>query len=145
MTRTGAAPALIVVDYLQAMVKRAATGADAPDVRERIDRFTPELRAIGEEYGAAVLAISSQNRSGYKDGGLAAMKESGDIEYNSDAVLTLSKLDDKELKARGYDDITHDPRTTPLKLVIEKNRGGMTGRPIPLLLDGDHCMVEEDR
>jgi replicative DNA helicase len=143
LTRTGAAPALIVVDYLQAMVKRAATGADASDVRERIDRFAPELRAIGEEYGAAVLAISSQNRSGYKDGGMAAMKESGDLEYNSDAVLTLSRLDDKELKARGYD-ITHDPRTTPLKLVVEKNRSGLTGRPIPLLLDGDHCMVEEE-
>jgi len=144
MTRTGSAPALIVVDYLQAMVKRTAIGAEASDVRERIDRFTPELRAIGEQYGCAILAISSQNRAGYAGGGMAAMKESGDIEYNSDAVLTLSKLDDRELKARGYD-ITHDPRTTPLKLVVEKNRQGMTGRPIALLLDGDHCMVEEDR
>jgi len=144
MTRTGAAPALIVVDYLQAMVKRQATGAQASDVRERIDRFTPELRAIGEQYECAVLAISSQNRAGYAGGGMAAMKESGDIEYNSDAVLTLSKLDDKEIKERAYD-ITQDPRTIPLKLVVEKNRQGMTGRPIALLLDGDHCMVEEDR
>jgi replicative DNA helicase len=144
MTRTGAAPALIVVDYLQAMVKRQATGAQASDVRERIDRFTPELRAIGEQYECAVLAISSQNRAGYVGGGMAAMKESGDIEYNSDAVLTLSKLDDKEIKERAYD-ITQDPRTIPLKLVVEKNRQGMTGRPIALLLDGDHCMVEEDR
>lgn len=143
MARAGAAPALIVVDYVQAMVKRTASGAEASDVRERIDRFTPELRAIGEEYGCAVLGISSQNRSGYKDGGMAAMKESGDIEYNSDAVLTLSRLDDKELKARGYD-ITHDPRTTPLKLVVEKNRQGLTGCPIPLLLHGDLCMVEEE-
>ncbi len=144
MTRTGAAPALIVVDYLQAMVKRQATGTQASDVRERIDRFTPELRAIGEQYECAVLAISSQNRAGYAGGGMAAMKESGDIEYNSDAVLTLSKLDDKEIKERAYD-ITQDPRTIPLKLVVEKNRQGMTGRPIALLLDGDHCMVEEDR
>ncbi len=143
MTRSGTAPALIVVDYLQAMVKRTAIGAEASDVRERIDRFTPELRAIGEQYGCAILAISSQNRAGYAGGGMAAMKESGDIEYNSDAVLTLSKLDDRELKARGYD-ITHDPRTTPLKLVVEKNRQGMTGRPIPLLLNGDLCMVEEE-
>lgn len=143
MTRTGTAPALIVVDYLQAWVKRMATGAEVSDLRAQLDRFTPELRALGEQYGCAILAISSQNRAGYKDGGMGAMKESGDLEYNSDAVLTLSKLDDKELKARGYD-ITYDPRTTPLKLVVEKNRQGMTGRPIPLVLDGDHCMVEEE-
>jgi len=145
MTRTGAAPALIVLDYMQAWVKRQATGTEASDVRERIDRFTPELRMIGEQYGCAILAISSQNRAGYVAGGMAAMKESGDIEYNSDAVLTLARLDDKELKARGYGDITHDPRTTPLKLVVEKNRSGLTGRPIPLLLDGDHCVVQEDQ
>ncbi len=140
MTRTGTAPALIVVDYLQAMVKRRATGAEVSDVRERIDRFTPELRAIGEQYGCAILAISSQNRGAYKNGGMEGLKESGDLEYNADAILTLAKADDKD---KGVDP-TRDPRKIALKLTVEKNRQGMVGRPISLLLDGDYCMVEEE-
>ncbi len=138
--RTGAAPALIVVDYLQAWVKRAATGAEASDVRERIDRFAPQLREIGEQYGCAVLAISAQNRGAYKNGGMEGLKESGDLEYNADAILTLCKDDDK----KRLDDLTRDPRTIPLKLTVDKNRQGMTGTPIKLLLDGDYCMVEEE-
>lgn len=143
MMRAGAAPALIVVDYLQAFTKRMGTGTETADLRERVDRFTPRLRALGEKYGSAILAISSQNRAGYVAGGMSAMKESGDIEYNADAVLTLSKIDKEELKA-WQSDLTHDPSTTPLKLMVDKNRQGMTGKPIKLLLYGDLCMVEEE-
>jgi len=138
--RTGGAPALIVVDYLQAWVKRAATGAESSDVRERIDRFAPQLRAIGEQYGCAILAISAQNRGAYKNGGMEGLKESGDLEYNADAIMTLGKADEKD----NAFDITRDPRKTTLKLTVEKNRQGLTGRPITLLLDGDYCMVEEE-
>jgi len=143
MMRAGAAPALIVIDYLQAFTKRMGNGTETADLRERVDRFTPRLRALGEKYGSAILAISSQNRAGYVAGGMAAMKESGDIEYNADAVLTLSKLDKEELKT-WQSDLTHDPGTTPLKLMVDKNRQGMTGKPIKLLLYGDLCMVEEE-
>jgi len=143
MMRAGAAPALIVIDYLQAFTKRMGTGAETADLRERVDHFTPRLRALGEKYGSAVLAISSQNRAGYNVGGMAAMKESGDIEYNADAVLTLSKLNGEELKT-WQSDLTHDPGTTPTKLTVDKNRQGMTGKPIKLLLYGDLCMVEEE-
>ncbi len=150
MTRTGTAPALIVLDYLQAFAKRAVTSAEASDLRERIDRFTPELRAIGEQYGCAVLAISSQNRAGYAVGGMAALKESGDIEYGADVIMTLCKVDEEDI-GRGQRKgvpvnyaTMRDPRLTPLKLVIEKNRQGLTGRPISLLLHGDLCMVEEE-
>ncbi len=144
MTRTGSAPQLLVVDYLQALVKRGATGGETSDLRERIDRFTPELRALGAQYGCAVLAISSQNRAGYEKGGMSAMKESGDVEYGADVIMTLAQLTPDELKARNYD-ITHDTRNTPLKLTVDKNRSGLTGRPIPLLLYGDTCKIEEDR
>jgi len=140
MTRTGSAPALIVVDYLQALVKRMAISAEMSDVRERIDRFTPELRAIGEQYGCAVLAVSSQNRGAYKNGGMEGLKESGDLEYNADVIMTLCKVDEKD---KAFD-ITRDPRKIPLKLVVEKNRQGLTGTPIKLNLDGDYCMVEEE-
>ncbi len=138
--RTGAAPALIVVDYLQAWVKRMSIGADTSDVRERIDRFTPQLREIGERYGSAVLAISAQNRAAYKNGGIDGLKESGDLEYNADAIMTLAKLDEKD---KSFD-ITRDPRLIPLKLVVEKNRQGVSGSVTKLLFDADYCMVEEE-
>ena len=35
-----------------------------------------------------MLAISSQNRAGQQNGGMASLKESGDLEYNADVVLT---------------------------------------------------------
>lgn len=133
--RAGAAPALVVVDYLQAFVKRAARGADAADVRERIDRWTPELRRLGEHYGCAMLAISSQNRAGYKDGGMSALKESGDIEYNADVTLSLVRPEKPAVPA--------PPGQTVLELRVDKNRSGLTGRPLSLLLHGDLCRVEE--
>jgi len=141
MEYTSVPPTLIVVDYLQAWVKRMAGRAgDGADVRERIDRFTPELRALGERYGCAVLAISAQNRANYINGGMAAMKESGDLEYNADAIMTLSKVDEKD---KAFD-ITRDPRLIPLKLTVDKNRQGIAGSHIKLLFDADYCMVEEE-
>jgi len=138
MERSGYAPAVIVIDYLQAWVKRMATGAETSDVRERMDRFTPALRALGEEYGCAVVAISSQNRANYKDGGMAAMKESGDIEYNADATMTLARATDKDFTVP----IGH--AATPLLLKVEKNRQGLTGgEGSKLLLYGDQCRIEE--
>jgi replicative DNA helicase len=86
--QAGSVPALVVLDYLQAAVKRGTSRTDAGDVRERIDRFTPELRALAERRQCAVLAIASQNRSGYANGGQASLKESGDLEYNADVVIT---------------------------------------------------------
>jgi len=140
MARSGSAPAVVVIDYLQAWVKRTGGAGEGADLRERIDRFTPHLRAIGEEYGTAILAISSQNRGGQAQGGMSALKESGDLEYTADVVMTLTRVDEKDTAS----DSTRDPRTTPLKLTIDKNRSGMTGRPIPLVLDGDYCTVEEE-
>jgi len=135
--QAGRSPALLVIDYLQAFAKRGAAHADAADVRERIDRLTPALRALGEQHSCAILAISSQNRAGYAGGGMTSMKESGDVEYNGDVVMTLGRVDDR----------TGVPRTdglTPLRLCVEKNRQGMTGKPLPLLLHGDRCMIEEE-
>ncbi len=132
--RAGAAPSLVVVDYLQAYVKRSARGADPADVRERLDRLTPELRLMGEVYGCAVLAISSQNRAGYASGGMAAMKESGDIEYGADVTLSLSRPEKPPMTAPGL---------TALELRVDKNRHGMTGQPIKLVLNGDRCTITE--
>lgn len=134
--QAGQPPALVVIDYLQAWVKRAATLTAEVGVREQIDRFTPALRAIGERYGCAVLTISSQNRAGYTAGGMGALKESGDIEYNADVTLTLQK--------REVPPGTPPSVNTPIELAVNKNRQGMCGRPVKLTLRGDWCMIDEE-
>lgn len=137
MEQAGRAPALVVVDYLQAWVKRLVGPAAAEDgVREHLDQFTPAMRTLGERYGTAVMAISSQNRAGYNAGGMSALKESGNIEYDSDVVMTLQR---KELPAG-----TPPGVTLPIELTVNKNRQGMCGRPIALTLRGDWCMIDED-
>lgn len=134
--QAGQPPALVVIDYLQAWVKRAATLTEEIGVREQIDRFTPALRVIGERYGCAVLTISSQNRAGYNAGGMGALKESGDIEYNADVTMTLQK---RELPAGIAPSVN-----TPIELAVNKNRQGMCGRPIKLTLRGDWCTIDEE-
>jgi len=135
--QAGQPPALIVVDYLQAWVKRASGPASLEDgVRRHINQFTPALRALGERYGTAVLAISSQNRANYEEGGMSALKESGDIEYDADVVMTLQPCK-----------VEKDAPLSPNKrveIIINKNRQGLSGRPIKLLLRGDHCTLEEE-
>jgi len=135
--RAGRPPALIVVDYLQAWVKRLVGPASAEDgVREHLDQFTPAMRALGERYGAAVLAISSQNRAGYNAGGMSALKESGNIEYDSDVVMTLQR---RELPPGTVPGLN-----TPIELAVNKNRQGLCGRPIKLILRGDYCTILEE-
>jgi replicative DNA helicase len=142
--RAGRGVTLVVIDYLQAWVKRSATAGESADVRERIDRFAPALRSIGELYGCAVLAISSQNRAGYNPGsspsaekGMSALKESGDIEYTCDALMTLQRVQEKDAPT-----LIGRPGT-PLRLSVDKNRQGLTGKPIHLILHGDRCRLAE--
>lgn len=144
---TGRSIALVIVDYLQAWVKRSAAAGETADVRERIDRFAPALRALGEQFGCAVIAISSQNRAGYTPGsspsaekGMSSLKESGDIEYTCDALLTLARVPEDaatKLQRPGL------MQGTLLRLSVDKNRQGLTGRPIQLTLHGDRCRVVE--
>ncbi len=139
--KAGEPPALIVIDYLQAWVKRAA-GPDA-DLRSHIDRFTPALRALGERHGCAVLAISSQNRAGYQSGGMASLKESGDIEYSSDVTMVLARAAEKADRSGAPVGPSLPPGVSAVSLTVEKNRQGLTGKPLWLALHGDRCMIQE--
>jgi len=141
--RTGERPALICVDYLQAYLKRMGnTPGDTADVRERLDRFTPALRALGERHDAAVLAINSQNRAGQQAGGMSSLKESGDLEYGADVVMTLNRWSGR--KEGDVPPVVVPSGHTLLELKVEKNRQGLTGAGAQLLmLKGDRCAVTE--
>jgi replicative DNA helicase len=66
---------------------------------------------------------------------MSALKESGDIEYNADVTLSLVRPEKPAVPA--------PPGQTVLELRVDKNRSGLTGRPLSLLLHGDLCRVEE--
>lgn len=118
-------PGILVVDYLQRLARSLRrSGGRAEDLRESVTQLTEQLRAVALELDCTILALSSQNRSGYGNGAsaLASAKESGDIEYTADVILTLGE--DEKGKAAP------DHKAFSLRLV--KNRLGTSGTTLAL-------------
>jgi replicative DNA helicase len=129
-SRPGEFPMLVVLDYLQAV---GSPEGERFDIRERISRAAYAGRAVARDFGAAVLLLSSVSRENAKKaraGGndgidpekddaseLVGMgKESGDIEYAADSVLSLVSGDFDERD-----------KVTSMFLAIAKVRAGRTG------------------
>ena len=110
----------MVLDYLQII----PAGKDAPDaLRERIDANLSELRRLSRDMKSPVLVISSENRDAYKGNpkpSLAALKESGGIEYSADGVICLWR--DKGESERLTKDF--DRLTVRVEAHVLKNRNG---------------------
>ena len=119
--RAGDKPVLLILDYLQII----PAGKDAPDaLRERIDWNLSELRRLSRDLKSAVLIVSSMNRAAYdmnKPPTMAALKESGGIEYSADVVICLWR--DKT----GSKSLTKDfdrRKTDRVEAHVLKNRNG---------------------
>lgn len=117
-------PIMLVLDYLQII----PAGPDAPDtLRERIDYHLSELRRLSRDLKSPILVISSENREAYKGNNrptLAAMKESGGIEYSADAVLCLwrNNKDTASLTEK------YQRKTVRVEAHVLKNRNGELAR-----------------
>jgi replicative DNA helicase len=118
--KAGDKPVLLILDYLQII----PAGKDAPDtLRERIDWNLTELRRLSRDLKSPVLVVSSQNREAYKENKpptLAALKESGGIEYSADGVICLWR--DKGESERLTKDF--DRLTVRVEAHVLKNRNG---------------------
>lgn len=118
--KAGGKRVLLVLDYLQII----PAGKDAPDaLRERIDANLSELRRLSRDLKSPVLVVSSQNREAYKENKpptLAALKESGGIEYSADAVICLWR--DKEESERLTE--KYKRLTVRVEAHVLKNRNG---------------------
>jgi replicative DNA helicase len=118
-SESGRGEVFVVVDYLQ----RAAHQKGYDQLRHSVSSLAGDLREMANRTGGAVLAISSQNRSGgdYGKGvgaaNLDSLKESGDLEYSADTAMFLTS--DGEGKATAP--------ARAMKLVVLKNRFGATG------------------
>jgi len=115
---------LLVLDYLQII----PAAPDAPeDTRARIDWNLSELRRLSRDLKSPILVISSQNRAAYADNAkpsLAALKESGGIEYTADAVICLWR--DKAESDRLTKDFGR--LTVRVEAHVLKNRNGELSR-----------------
>ncbi len=128
--RAGDRPVLLILDYLQIL----PAGPDAPDtIRERVDYHLSELRRLSRDLKSPILAVSSENRDAYKGNSrptLAALKESGGIEYTADAVVCLWR-DTTETegleRARLREGRSEEPKTVRVKAYVLKNRNGELG------------------
>lgn len=126
-TAPGVAP-VVILDYLQAMA-RASDRALGDDMRHRTATVSRLLTDLAKEAGAHVWAISSVSRgSGGKDGkysdlDMSRAKESGDLEFDADHVLTLQPPRDGGNDAGAAISYTMDALT----LAVVKNRHGETG------------------
>jgi replicative DNA helicase len=122
--KAGDKPVLLVLDYLQII----PAAPDAPeDTRARIDWNLSELRRLSRDLKSPVLVISSQNRAAYAGNAkpsLAALKESGGIEYTADAVICLwrDKAESERL-TRVFDRLT-----VRVEAHVLKNRNGELSR-----------------
>ena len=118
--KAGDKPVLLILDYLQII----PAGKEAPDtLRERIDWNLSELRRLSRDMKSPVLVISSMNREAYRKNErptMAALKESGGIEYSADVVICLWR-DKKESET-----LTRDlpMKTDRIEAHVLKNRNG---------------------
>jgi replicative DNA helicase len=117
MQRTGTDKCMIIVDYLQrwAAFQREEGFAD---FRHTVRELVGELRELSLRLKSPVLVISSQNRMGQGTSRLSSLKESGDLEYDADSALFLTKSEER----MGTGSVRM------VDLHIEKNRYGDKGR-----------------
>lgn len=125
----------IVVDYLQLM----SSGRRVESRAQEVSGFTRELKLMAQEFDCPVIVASQLNRESTKGSGrpdLAALRESGSIEQDADAVILLHQLIDA-------DDSGVLPDEVPLDAILAKNRQGRTGT-IPMFRDGRHARIIDD-
>ena len=118
--KAGGGRVLLVLDYLQII----PAGKEAPDaIREKIDANLSELRRLSRDLKSPVLVVSSQNREAYKENKpptLAALKESGGIEYSADAVICLWRDKEESERLTGK----YKRLTVRVEAHVLKNRNG---------------------
>ena len=142
---TGKRP-VVIVDYLQILtpVPELIRATEKQQIDHDIDIFT----AMRRELKVPVIGISSFNRGSYlQTADISSFKESGNIEYSGDTVITLELDVTKSRKGEvSADDFIEALRKNPrdIKLTFQKNRGNQVGTPLYFLYNPKFNYFEED-
>lgn len=126
---TGKTP-VVCLDYVQILKPLDPRASD----KQNMDAAVLELKRISRDYKTPVIILSSLNRMNYDEPiNLAAMKESGALEYSADIVLGLQLQGAGSSRARNSkewinDRMKEDPRHLEMKVL--KNRNGRRGESL---------------
>jgi replicative DNA helicase len=103
--------AVIMIDYLQLIT------CDVKENRaEQLSHITKRLKGLARETGIPIIELAQLNRNAEgKRPSMAELKGSGAIEEDSDMIIFLHGIDEKE-----NDDML-------VEIIVEKNRNGKTG------------------
>lgn len=122
---TGNKP-VVLIDYIQLL---APINNKYTEIRESIDKNILELKRITRDLQLPIIAISSMNRSGYKnEADNSNFKESGAIEYTATVTMQLTYSNSVNDKEKEKIEQNKNPRE--MKLHIMKNRQGAPGKTI---------------
>ena len=122
---------VIIIDYLQ-YISCNSSGND----KQNIDNITRQLKAFSTDYSASIIAISSINRTSYKNNTIGSFKESGSIEYTADYLISLEEKETSNNLAFNTDD-------NIITLTFLKNRFG-TKDSIDLTYYGNYATFIEN-
>ena len=135
---------LIVVDYI---------GLVTPDIKSKkaesraleLGQISASLLAIARDFHCPVLALSQLNRAADNAGGkndtvpqLSNLRESGSLEQDAHVVMFIHRPDygkpeDEKPKEEGSNENKEETSNSAVKLIIAKNRNGVSGRSIDFM------------
>lgn len=126
---------LVFVDYLQILKAHDPRMTD----KQAVDYNVLRLKQISRDFKIPVIILSSMNRTSYSDIiSMAALKESGAIEYTADVCIGLQLANMEQIKtgtSTGKAEKTirqmKGKTERDMEIVILKNRNGKIGDELP--------------
>lgn len=108
---------VMIVDYLQ-----RCKGEKGQSTRDRVETATRACKDIAMDNDAAVIAIASLNRDGYKDGAsrpdMQHLRESGNIEFDADNIWMLWRKKDSSVNTEDMELYIRKQRNGPLSTIL---------------------------
>jgi replicative DNA helicase len=117
--RAGGELGMVVADYLQ--IIRADAGSKSRSRQQEIGQITQDLKVLAGQLEVPVLTASQLNRNSMtrERPTLSDLRESGDIEQDSDAVILMHE--------RDIDDGPYKIKTGDIELIVAAQRSGPEG------------------
>ncbi len=120
-------PDLVIIDQLSLV----SEDKGFKSIRERFSYITSELKAFAMDLDVPIILLAQINRDAQQEiPTLANLKESGSIEEDSDNVVLLHRLTEKQAdKSERYYDYNDliSKGMYPVLIKVEKQRNGQTG------------------
>ena len=125
---------VVFIDYLQILKAHDAHMTD----KQAVDYNVLRLKQLSRDFKIPVVILSSMNRMSYSDViSMAALKESGAIEYTADVCLGLQHANMEQIKAgtstgKAEKTLRHmkGKSERDMEIVILKNRNGKIGEEL---------------